>query len=93
MSRGLYVIAYDIADNRRRTQVAHYLEGYGERVQLSVFEAWLDERELQKVRKRLWRAVTEEGSVRIYALCAACRERVEVLGDGKRTEEVGLLVL
>jgi len=33
----LYVIAYDIPDDKRRTRVAETLEGYGERLQYSVF--------------------------------------------------------
>jgi CRISPR-associated protein Cas2 len=33
-----YVIAYDIADDGRREDVATLLSGYGPRVQLSVFE-------------------------------------------------------
>jgi CRISPR-associated protein Cas2 len=33
-----YVIAYDIADDGRREDVATVLSGYGPRVQLSVFE-------------------------------------------------------
>jgi CRISPR-associated protein Cas2 len=33
-----YLITYDIADDRRREDVATVLSGYGPRVQLSVFE-------------------------------------------------------
>ena len=33
-----YVVAYDIADDHRREDVATLLSGYGPRVQLSVFE-------------------------------------------------------
>jgi CRISPR-associated protein Cas2 len=38
----LYIAAYDIADDARRTAVAHVLAGYGRRIQRSVFELWLD---------------------------------------------------
>ena len=89
----MYVIAYDIADDRRRNRIARLLEGYGERVQYSVFEAWLNDTELQKLRQRLEKAVKEEGTVRIYTLCAACREKAEILGDGHRTEELDLLII
>jgi CRISPR-associated protein Cas2 len=34
----LYLITYDIADDRRREDIATLLSGYGPRVQLSVFE-------------------------------------------------------
>ena len=32
-----YLIAYDIGDDKRRSQVARILQGYGDRVQYSVF--------------------------------------------------------
>lgn len=32
-----YLVAYDIADDRRRTRIAHRLQAYGDRVQFSVF--------------------------------------------------------
>lgn len=31
------LVAYDIAEDRRREQIAHLLESYGDRVQYSVF--------------------------------------------------------
>ena len=93
MARSLYLISYDISSDRTRTRVAHLLEGYGERVQFSVFEVWLDDRERAKLRARLAKAVAEEGSVRLYGLCATCRERAEVLGKGDLTEELGLLIV
>ena len=40
----LYLITYDIADDRRREDVATLLSGYGPRVQLSVFECELRSR-------------------------------------------------
>ena len=33
----LYVISYDIPDDKRRKKIADLLEGYGQRVQYSVF--------------------------------------------------------
>ena len=93
MARSLYVISYDISDDRTRSKVAHLLEAHGRRVQYSVFEVWLDARELAKLRGRLTKAVEAEGSVRLYALCGACLERAEVLGCGELTEEMGLIII
>lgn len=93
MERSLYVISYDISDDRTRTRTAHLLEEYGQRVQYSVFEVWLHERELVKLRTRLAKTVEQEGSVRIYPLCAACRASAEVLGEGGLTDELGLIIL
>ncbi|MBC7317262.1 MAG: CRISPR-associated endonuclease Cas2, partial [Chloroflexi bacterium] len=46
MARAFYVISYDIPNDRHRLRIAHLLEGYGERVQYSVFEVWLTEKQL-----------------------------------------------
>ena len=95
MQRSVYLISYDIPDNKRRTKIMHLLEGYGERVQYSVFEVWLTSKELDKLRPQLTRwvqpragedcAETAAGSVRIYPLCGACQGRRTVLGNGAPT--------
>ena len=43
MAKRLYAVAYDIPDDTRRIKLASLLKSYGERVQLSVFECYLDE--------------------------------------------------
>jgi len=89
-----YVISYDIPDDRRRLKVAHLLEGYGERVQKSVFEAHLDERGYADLRKRLARLMkAEEDNVRFYRLCADCRLTVEAIGRVGMTPEPGLMIV
>ncbi|MBK6744812.1 MAG: CRISPR-associated endonuclease Cas2 [Hydrogenophilales bacterium] len=72
MSR-VWVVCYDIADNRRRGLVADLLEGHGVRVQESVFEIILDMRGLARLRDEL-RALCDwsEDSLRYYPLCQHC---------------------
>jgi len=80
----LYVIAYDIPEDRRRTRLANLLKSYGERVQLSVFECWLSRAELEALKKRIREKVDlAEDSVRIYR----SHPSVEVLGVGPVPEE------
>lgn len=57
MNRACYLISYDIPDDKRRLKIAHLLEGYGERVQYSVFEVWVTAKELEKLRQQLARWV------------------------------------
>ena len=45
----LYVISYDIPDNRRRSQLAKVLKGFGSRVQYSVFEAHLNGKQYEEL--------------------------------------------
>jgi CRISPR-associated protein Cas2 len=49
----LYVAAYDISHNGRRASVARVLLGYGERVQKSVFEVWLEPEEVSDLRREV----------------------------------------
>jgi CRISPR-associated protein Cas2 len=82
-----YVITYDIADDRRREDLATLLSGYGPRVQLSVFECDLaTARDASRLRARI-RDMTDpaEDQVRVYPLDGnACRGTVVI---GARTIE------
>ena len=40
----MYVVSYDISSDRLRNKVARTLEGYGTRIQYSVFECKLSEK-------------------------------------------------
>ncbi len=76
-----YLICYDIVKDSRRTKVAHLLEGYGLRVQKSVFEVVLDEQQLEKLQKKLLKYLNKrEDQLRFYPLSAHCRNKVVVLG-------------
>ena len=82
------LVTYDIVDDRRRLKVARALEDYGERVQYSVFECFLTDRQRQRLRRRLERLIDlEEDSVRIYDLGTLDPYDIEVIGSGKMPEE------
>jgi CRISPR-associated protein Cas2 len=51
MARRRYLVAYDIRDERRLRQIAVCMEGYGERIQYSVFVCDLSERERVEMRR------------------------------------------
>lgn len=84
----LWLVCYDIADPKQRRQAHDLLKNYGERVQWSVFECYLDERALQLLRAELV-ALLEglEGSVRWYPLCAWCCHEIQWQGNGTITDE------
>jgi len=81
-TRKIAVIAYDVADDRRRERLALLLSGYGPRVQLSVFEATLarasDEDDLRKGIRDL--IDPEEDQVRIYRLDVDVADQVQIIG-------------
>ena len=49
----LYVAAYDIGDDNRRTRASRVLLEYGRRVQQSVFELLLEPKQIRGLRRRL----------------------------------------
>lgn len=81
------VVSYDIPSNRRRYKVMKTLEGFGARVQYSVFECNLKPREIDDLRKRLKKLIGKEDSVRLYFLGAEDVKRIERLGDQRMAEE------
>lgn len=92
--RGFFVLAYDIADNRRRLKIARMMEALGARVQGSVFEAYQSGEELEKLIRRSKKIMKEEeDSLRIYSLCSPCRQKVRTLGRGEVTPPPGLKII
>jgi CRISPR-associated protein Cas2 len=92
--RSFYLLAYDIANPKRLVRVAKLMESIGERVQDSVFEAYLSQSELQKLLRKVERVMEmEEDSLRIYSLYQACRTKIRCVGIGKPTAPPGVVIL
>jgi CRISPR-associated protein Cas2 len=69
MTRRRYLVAYDIREDRRLRNVASCVEGYGERIQYSVFICDLSEQEAVLLRGDLeTRMKVSEDSVMIIDL-------------------------
>lgn len=84
----LTAISYDIPDNRRRLKLAKLLLRYGKRVQKSVFEMHLDEKELSGLVHQIERIIREDrDSVRIYRLSGQAARTSLWLGCGIEVKE------
>jgi CRISPR-associated protein Cas2 len=78
----LYVIAYDVSSDRRRTKLHKTLSGFGRWTQYSLFECYLSEKEYLQLRARLDKILEEScDSVRFYPLCGSCEAKVETVGS------------
>lgn len=89
-----YVVAYDIPNDKRRKKVADLLEGYGRRVQYSVFECVLSGVQYKELQQRLKKRVkASEDSVRFYPLSSPCLAQVEVWGGVPITTAPGSVVV
>jgi len=79
----MYVLVYDVVNDRRRNKLHRTLKDYGTAVQRSVFEFDLNAAELQKMMKRVEALISpDEDTVRLYRLCAACLTETRILGEG-----------
>ncbi|MCR4401682.1 MAG: CRISPR-associated endonuclease Cas2 [Firmicutes bacterium] len=77
----LYIISYDVRDDKRRRRVHKTLEAYGYPVQFSVFEAQLRPSELVRLQFELTGKLAAEDSLIYYPLCERCREKVKRVGN------------
>lgn len=90
----LYLVSYDIPDDRRRTKLAKTIRDFGDRVQYSVFECLLDKDLLVRMTARIKAIIVEEeDSVRIYSLCAGCEKAISIIGQGEVTREEDVYIL
>lgn len=92
----IWLLCYDVADDRRRARLAAFLERSGERVQESVFEVLAATADLE----RLLEAATDEerfdptrDSLRVYRLCLACRAVARCVGVGPEVLRAGRAVI
>ncbi len=86
--RSLIVVAYDIRDDCRRQRVANTLLGFGARIQGSVYELWLTQREVETMWYKVTRQVGERDLLRCYTLCTVCEGRTPSHGMPSPEREV-----
>ena len=89
----LYVIAYDIPDDKRRTQVHKALKGFGQWTEFSLFECFLTKKELLQMRAKLNEHLhAGEDRVRIYLICENCLPKIETVGIPRPIEDTSYLI-
>jgi len=55
-----YLVSYDISNPKRLRKVARTLEGFGTRLQYSVFECPLDALRVEQLKSKLWEIIHHE---------------------------------
>ena len=84
----LYVVVYDIEDDRVRAGLARVLLRFGERVQESVFECRIPPKKLPRLIENLRKTLgsAEAGGIRVYRVCPECHAASIGLGKLRGTE-------
>ena len=88
------LVAYDVSTEsregrRRLRRVAKACEGYGQRVQQSVFECSLSEVQLERLMQRLVGEIDQvEDSLRVYRLVEPRERYVRTFGIDRRVDLV-----
>lgn len=75
------IVAYDIADPRRLSKIAKIMKDYGHRVQKSIFEVEVSEKEFFQMKNRAEIVMMhKEDGVKYFPLCDRCADTVVALG-------------
>ena len=80
-----HLITYDIRDAKRLRKVAKKLEGYGERMQYSVFRCRLDRVALEKLCWELAEIMKDNDDLLVMPICGNCAERVPLHSTGDQS--------
>ncbi|MFO0796361.1 MAG: CRISPR-associated endonuclease Cas2 [Gemmataceae bacterium] len=67
-----WLVSYDVRDEKRLRKCARHMEGYGHRVQYSVFRCWLTKLEAERLRWELTTLLDPEDEVLLIPLCGTC---------------------
>ena len=81
-----HLISYDVRDPKRLRQTAKILEGYGTRVQYSVFRCRLDNITLEKLHWELNQILDEVDDLLVIPLCTGCAGKVPIHSSGDRSD-------
>ncbi len=71
-AKNWYLITYDIRCPKRWRKAYNLLQGYGERIQYSIFRCWLSQREREKLRWQLEKILEAEDSLLLIRLSHDC---------------------
>lgn len=90
----MYVVAYDISDDRRRARLFKTLKRYGTAVQESVFECHLTADQFVRMRRDV-EAVINPGldQVRYYDLCQHCAKRIQATSSSLITSDPDAIIV
>ena len=67
-----WLVCYDVRHEKQLRKCAKHMEGYGHRIQYSIFRCWLTQRDMEKLRWELTEILETEDEVLLIPLCGQC---------------------
>jgi CRISPR-associated protein Cas2 len=90
----LHLVAYDVRNPKRLRRVAKVCEGYGIRVEYSVFECDLAPEMFQRLWNDLSREIDwEQDAILAYRICGSCVKQISSMGQVVRPQKVLVYML
>ena len=72
--KSLWIVCYDITNEKRLRKIATCMKGFGEKKQKSVFECWLDDALLKEMFQEVQKHLQQPpDSFRCYQICDKCQ--------------------
>lgn len=82
-TRKLYIIAYDIKDDKTRTKIAEFLERFGTRRNYSVFECVITAGQYRQILTAVKKYInTSKDILLLIPVCKTCYARHVLIGKG-----------
>jgi CRISPR-associated protein Cas2 len=82
-----WLVCYDVRDEKRLRQCARHMEGYGQRLQYSVFRCWMTSTDVARLRWELTEKLSPDDDVLLMPLCARCVDQIVGIHDQNRPPE------
>lgn len=89
-----YLIAFDISNDKIRRKVVKILEKKAIRVQKSVFETMINDKEYIRMKTKIDNLIdTKTDSVRYYFLCKSCVKNIDVTGSNLFIQDEDIVIV
>ncbi|MBU3196473.1 MULTISPECIES: CRISPR-associated endonuclease Cas2 [Clostridium] len=73
----IYLVSYDIVDDKKRYRLHKMLKNFGSRNQYSVFECDLDGKKYVELEYNIRKIKIEKGdSIMVYPICSSCESKI-----------------
>ena len=87
----IYLVSYDIKNDKKRTKVSKLLKLSGVRLQFSVFKCKFNKKELNETKQKINEIITNNDSVMFFNLCEICESKTIQLGTIFKEKEISVI--